>query len=130
MCAASSRSASIAPLAQPVLFFAMELLQGHTLADRIRAGRLPRDEAFPIAVQLAEGLQAAHRAGIVHADFKSANVILVTSPGGTRAVITDFGVARLDPGSAAWTRPVRTSIRFAWRARSRTCRRSNSPAIA
>ena len=87
-------------LAQPVLFFAMELLQGHTLADRIRAGQLPRDEAFPIAVQLAEGLQAAHRAGIVHADFKSANVILVTSPGGTRAVITDFGVARLDPGSA------------------------------
>ena len=70
---------------RPLLFFAMELLQGHTLVDRIRAGRLPREEAFPIAVQLAEGLQAAHRAGIVHADFKSANVILVTSPAGVRA---------------------------------------------
>jgi tetratricopeptide (TPR) repeat protein len=84
----------------PVLFFAMELLQGRTLADRIRAGRLTREEAFPIAVQLAEGLQAAHRAGIVHADFKSANVILVPSRDGVRAVITDFGVARLEPGPA------------------------------
>jgi serine/threonine protein kinase len=83
----------------PVLFFAMELLQGHTLADRIHAGRLTRDDAFPIAIQLAEGLQAAHQAGIVHADFKSANVILVRSAAGVRAVITDFGVARLEAGS-------------------------------
>ena len=82
---------------RPLLFFAMELLQGETLLDRIRAGRLKREEAFPIAVQLAEGLHAAHRAGIVHADFKSANVILVPAPAGVRAVITDFGVARLDP---------------------------------
>jgi tetratricopeptide (TPR) repeat protein len=83
-----------------MLFFAMELLRGQTLADRIRAGRLTRDEAFPIAVQLADGLQAAHRVGIVHADFKSANVILVRSGTGVRAVITDFGVARLDPGGS------------------------------
>src|SRR5688572_7061019 len=83
----------------PLLFFAMELLHGQTLSDRIRAGRLTRDEAYPIAVQLAEGLQAAHRAGIVHADFKSATVILVPSATGVRAVITDFGVARAEPGS-------------------------------
>jgi serine/threonine protein kinase len=83
----------------PVLFFAMELLHGETLADRIGAGRLTRAEAFPIAVQLAEGLQAAHQAGIIHADFKSANVILVRSGTSVRAVITDFGVARLEPGS-------------------------------
>ena len=82
---------------RPLLFFAMELLRGETLLGRIRAGRLKREEAFPIAVQLAEGLHAAHRAGIVHADFKSANVILVPAPAGVRAVITDFGVARLDP---------------------------------
>src|SRR5262245_9110026 len=55
---------------EATLFFAMELLHGQTLADRIRRGRLTREEAFPIAVQLAEGLEAAHRAGIVHADFK------------------------------------------------------------
>jgi tetratricopeptide (TPR) repeat protein len=93
----------------PVLFFAMELLEGRTLADRIRAGRLPREEAFPIAIQLAEGLQAAHQAGIVHADFKSANVILVRTNAGVRAVITDFGVARLEAGSTVVdeTRPLR-----------------------
>ena len=99
----------------PLLFFAMELLHGHTLADRIRRGRLTREEAFPIAVQLAEGLEAAHRAGIVHADFKSANVILVESTGGVRAVITDFGVARVDSSSTVVddTRPVQDTIRVA-----------------
>ena len=84
----------------PLLFFAMELLHGHTLSERIHAGRLTRDEAFPIAIQLAEGLQAAHSAGIVHADFKSANVILAPSANGVRAVITDFGVARAEAGGA------------------------------
>jgi tetratricopeptide (TPR) repeat protein len=83
----------------PLLFFAMELLHGQTLSERIHAGRLTRDEAFPIAIQLAEGLQAAHTAGIVHADFKSANVILVPSATGVRAVITDFGVARAEAGA-------------------------------
>jgi serine/threonine protein kinase len=82
----------------PLLFFAMELLHGQTLSERINAGRLTRDEVFPIAIQLAEGLQAAHRAGIVHADFKSANVILVPAESGVRAVITDFGVARAEAG--------------------------------
>ena len=81
----------------PMLFFAMELLEGDTLAARIRAGRLTRAEAFPLAMQLADGLQAAHTAGIVHADFKTGNVVLVPGPGGVRAVITDFGLARLDP---------------------------------
>jgi serine/threonine protein kinase len=105
------RSAS----ASPLLFFAMELLHGHTLADRIRRGRLTRQEAFPIAVQLAEGLEAAHRAGIVHADFKSANVILVPSAGSVRAVITDFGVARVESGSTVVdeTRTAQDTIRVA-----------------
>jgi tetratricopeptide (TPR) repeat protein len=99
----------------PLLFFAMELLHGHTLADRIGRGRLTREEAFPIAVQLAEGLEAAHRAGIVHADFKSANVILVESAGGVRAVITDFGLARIESSSPVVddTRPVQNTIRVA-----------------
>jgi len=82
----------------PLLFFAMELLEGDTLASRIRAGRLTKVEAFPLAVQMADGLQAAHDAGIVHADFKSGNVVLVPQAGdGVRAVITDFGLARIDP---------------------------------
>jgi serine/threonine protein kinase len=85
---------NIEPL--PLLFFTMELLKGETLLARINRGALTRAEAFPIAKQMAEGLHAAHRAGVVHADFKSANIILVPSADGVRAVITDFGVARLD----------------------------------
>ncbi|MEO8128758.1 MAG: protein kinase [Bryobacteraceae bacterium] len=84
----------------PLRFFTMELLSGETLSARIqRCNRLSREEAFPIAVQMAEGLHAAHEAGIVHADFKSGNIILVPVPGGERAVITDFGLARIDPNS-------------------------------
>jgi eukaryotic-like serine/threonine-protein kinase len=79
-------------------FFIMELLHGETLARRIRrTGRLSREEAFPIAVQMAQGLQAAHSAGIVHADFKSGNVILVPGERAERAVITDFGLSRITP---------------------------------
>jgi tetratricopeptide (TPR) repeat protein len=81
----------------PLHFFTMQLLRGETLAARIRrAGRLPRDEAFPLIAQMAEGLQAAHDQGIIHRDFKSANVIIT----GGRAVITDFGLAGLEPGRA------------------------------
>jgi tetratricopeptide (TPR) repeat protein len=86
----------------PLLFFTMEFLAGETLAARIRRkGRFSRAEAFPIAAQMADGLQAAHSAGIVHTDFKSSNVILVPSSSGERAVITDFGLARLDPTFSA-----------------------------
>jgi len=74
------------------LYFTMQLLEGETLSARIRAaGRLDAAEAFPLIVQMAEGLHAAHEAGVIHRDFKSANVILH----GGRAVITDFGLAHL-----------------------------------
>ena len=87
---------------QPALpFFTMELLDGDTLYERIHSRqRLSRAEAFPIAVQMADGLQAAHDAGVVHSDFKSGNVLLVQGPRGERAVITDFGMARIDPTTA------------------------------
>lgn len=78
------------------LFLTMELLHGESLADRIRrVGRLSLDETLAIAQPVAEALTAAHAAGIVHRDFKSANVLLVPTPGGAdRAVVTDFGLAR------------------------------------
>ena len=86
---------------RPLRFFTMELLAGETLWARIhRLGRLTRTDAFPIAAQMAEGLQAAHEAGVVHADFKSGNVVLVPAPGGERVVITDFGLARILPAAA------------------------------
>src|SRR6266516_529845 len=59
-------------------FLAMELLRGETLASRLRAvGRMTTVEALAIVEQMAAGLAAAHRAGVVHRDFKSANVVLV-----------------------------------------------------
>lgn len=84
-----------------VTFLTMELLDGETLSDRIdRRGRLPTTEALPIIRQMAAGLAAAHEEGIVHRDFKAGNVMLVSAQdGGTRAIITDFGLARGLAGS-------------------------------
>lgn len=78
-----------------IVFLSMELLQGETLAERMRrTGALPPAEALPIARQLAAALDAAHAAGVVHRDFKSGNVILARNAGGTeRAVVMDFGLA-------------------------------------
>ena len=83
-----------------VLFLTMELLLGETLRDRIRrVGKLSTDEALPIARQIADALEAARVAGVVHRDLKSANVILVPSEQDDdefRTVVTDFGLARFE----------------------------------
>lgn len=72
------------------LFCVMEILAGETLAERLaRTGRLAPAEALPTALQLCQGLQAAHRAGVIHRDLKPGNIILA----GDRAVIIDFGLA-------------------------------------
>jgi len=87
-----------------VTFLTMELLGGETLEARIRrAGRLTAEEALPLVRQMAEALDAAHGVGVVHRDFKPANVMLVpTREGGTRAVVTDFGLAlSLEPEADA-----------------------------
>jgi eukaryotic-like serine/threonine-protein kinase len=81
-----------------VFFLVMELLHGETLADRLaRGGRLTIADALPLVRQMAAGLAAAHRAGVVHRDFKSQNVMLVAPAPpdrDPRAAITDFGLAR------------------------------------
>jgi len=94
-----------------ITFFSMELLLGETLEQRLRnGGRMAPAAALPIARQVADGLTAAHRVGVIHRDFKPGNVMLcggVDEPGVTRqtaggaaaagesrAVITDFGLAR------------------------------------
>ncbi|MFE1328377.1 serine/threonine-protein kinase [Streptomyces sp. NPDC058741] len=69
----------------------MEFVDGWTLAEvRRMCGVLPWEEATGIAAQLADGLAAAHRRGVIHRDIKPANVML-TADGGVK--ITDFGIA-------------------------------------
>ena len=67
----------------------LELVEGPTLADRIAKGPIPIDEALPIARQIAEALEAAHEAGVIHRDLKPAKV----KADGTVKVL-DFGLAK------------------------------------
>ena len=88
----------------PVVFLTMELLAGETLAQKLhRDGALTERQALPLLRQMVAALAAAHRAGVVHRDFKSGNVMIVPrADGPPRAVVTDFGLARpIPPDSRA-----------------------------
>ncbi len=78
-------------------FIAMEFIEGQSLKEKIEAEPLKLDEALNIAMQVADGLQAAHEKKITHRDIKPANIML-TSRGQVK--IMDFGLAKLAGRSA------------------------------
>jgi tetratricopeptide (TPR) repeat protein/TolB-like protein len=79
-----------------IAFLTMELLDGEPLSTFIRKkGALSAEQVVPLARQMAEGLDAAHKVGVVHQDFKPGNVMISPAKDGEgyHAVITDFGLA-------------------------------------
>src|SRR6266576_5162346 len=79
----------------------MELVEGEDLSQRIARGAIPIDEALPIAMQIADALEAAHERGIIHRDLKPAN-IKVRDDGTVK--VLDFGLAKaLDPTPTSTT---------------------------
>ena len=70
----------------------MEMVQGHTLAERIATGPIQMGEALPIARQISEAVAYAHERGIIHRDLKPAN-IMITESGLVK--VLDFGLAKL-----------------------------------
>jgi serine/threonine-protein kinase len=87
--------------ASGVSFIAMEYVEGHNLKEVLNQGRtLSFEMIADIIAQVGEALDFAHAKGIVHRDVKPANIILVE---GTRAKITDFGIAKIASGAANLT---------------------------
>jgi len=71
-------------------YLVMEFLQGETLADRLRRGPLPIEQVLRYGMEICDGLEKAHRCGVVHRDLKPGNIMLTK----TGAKLMDFGLAR------------------------------------
>ena len=80
-------------------FLVMEFIDGESLATRLTRGPLPLAQALNLAMEIAEGLSAAHRHGIVHRDLKPGNVMLTRTgsgkPHAAHAKVLDFGLATM-----------------------------------
>jgi len=91
-------------------FLVMELVEGETLAERLRKGAMPLPEGLKVAIAIAEALAVAHRQGIVHRDLKPGNIML--TPQGAK--LMDFGLAKSAAGgfdSAAPNAPLLSAAR-------------------
>jgi eukaryotic-like serine/threonine-protein kinase len=75
-----------------VPYLVLEHVEGDTLAERLRLGRMPLGEVLAVAAQIVEGLCAAHAKGVVHCDLKPANVMVGVDG---QAKLVDFGLARI-----------------------------------
>ncbi len=75
-------------------FHIMEFLEGHSLADELKEGKLAKEKFFDLMIQVGEGLAYAHKNGVLHRDLKPSNIfVLSTSEEPTKAKILDFGIA-------------------------------------
>jgi serine/threonine-protein kinase len=87
-------------------YFVMPLLSGETVRDRLaRQGPMEPVEACAILVEVLDALDAAHRAGVIHRDVKPGNVFLrrPATGSGRRALLLDFGIAKLPGGRGRFT---------------------------
>ncbi len=83
-------------------FLVMEYLEGETLADRLLKGPLPLEQLLRVGAEICEGLDKAHRSGVLHRDLKPGNIVLTKSG----AKLMDFGLAKplaagIDPSSSS-----------------------------
>jgi len=77
-------------------YLVMEFLEGQTLADRLMKGPLPLEQALKYGIEICEGLEKAHKTGVIHRDLKPGNIMLTKS--GTK--LMDFGLAKATPATA------------------------------
>ncbi len=78
-------------------FYVMDLLTGNSLAERLKKGPLPPEQAIDIFIEVCCGLNYAHKKGIIHRDIKPANIIILAKAdaSGAKVKIVDFGIAKL-----------------------------------
>ena len=79
-------------------FLVFELVEGDTLADRVKRGAIPVEESLTLALQIAEALEAAHEKGVIHRDLKPANIKVTDDD---KAKVLDFGLATAFAGDQA-----------------------------